>query len=120
MTILNEKCFNNLKKKQLNFIYIILLILPVLVTVIDSFWVPQLGERYRMDIYYLMIISSFISIVNYYEILDNSKKKIFNLIICLIFLCTFVKILLLFFVPNDSNFTQYYPNILEKIKQFLS
>lgn len=120
MTILNEKCFNNLKKKQLNFIYIILLILPILVTVIDSFWVPQLGERYRMDIYYLMIISSFISIVNYYEILDNSKKKIFNLIICLIFLCMFVKILLLFFVPNDSNFTQYYPNILEKIKHFLS
>ena len=68
-----------------------------------------------MDIYYLMSISTFISIINYYAILNNKNKKIFTWIISILLVFTLIKSVLLFFVPNDSNLTSYYPEVLEKI-----
>ena len=70
-------------------------------------------ERYRMDIYYLMAIATFISIINYYSI--TSKKKIFMSITIILLILTFIKTILLFMVPNDYNFTAYYPEVLEKL-----
>lgn len=111
----DEKFRKKLVENKIMLFYIILLLLPLLVTVVDSLWAPWLTERYRMDIYYLMAISTFISIINYYTVLNNKNKKIFTWIISILLVLTLIKSVLLFFVPNDSNLTSYYPEILEKI-----
>lgn len=113
MTILDEKFRNKLKENKILALYVILMLVPLMVTIMDSLWSPWLMERYRMDIYYLMAIATFISIINYYSI--TSKKKIFMSITIILLILTFIKTILLFMVPNDYNLTAYYPEVLEKL-----
>ena len=48
----DEKFRKKLVENKIMLFYIVLLLLPLLVTVVDSLWTPWLTERYRMDIYY--------------------------------------------------------------------
>lgn len=120
MMIFNSKYKKNLKEKKIYGFYLILLLLPIVVTVFDLIYSPGPGERYRMDEYYLMGILTFISIINYYSISSVKCKKKFNVFINIFLIVTFLKCVLLFLVPHDMNYTQYYPDILSKIIKFIS
>lgn len=119
LIVFDEKYRKSLKTKELWGFYKILLILPLIVTIVDLLFSPGPGERYRMDIYYLMVISTFIAIINYYSVINNKAKNIFYKIILIFLFLTFIKIILLCLVPFDMNYTEYYPNVLQKINRVL-
>ncbi len=95
-----------IKEKKIWPLYLCLLGLPILIIVVDSLFSPFPLERYRMDVYYIMIISTFISICN--SDLEFGKNKIYKIAFIILLILTLVKIVLLFLVPNDYNFTSYY------------
>lgn len=97
----------------------ILFIMPILITVVDVLWVPFLSERYRMDIYWLMGLLSFISI-GFFELeLSDAVRKRFNSFITICAFATLMMCFLLWTVPNDSNLTSYNPVILQNIEKML-
>ena len=114
----------SLVKKEINSFYIVLMILPFLVTIFDVIGSPFPFDRYRMDIYYLLAILTFIGISNYNNLnIEEKKKKIYNWIILIILIITTIKLILILFVPWDSNYTDYYknvnPSIDNKIKSII-
>lgn len=104
--IYNENFRKRIKEKNIWSFYLCLLILPILIIIIDSLFSPIPLERYRMDVYYIMVISTFISICNCD--IDFGKSKAYKIIFIVLLALTLVKIILLFLVPNDGNFVSYY------------
>ena len=104
--IYNENFRKRIKEKNILSFYLCLLILPILIIIIDSLFSPIPLERYRMDVYYIMVISTFISICNCD--IDFGKSKAYKIIFIVLLVLTLVKIILLFLVPNDGNFVSYY------------
>ena len=104
--IYNENFRKRIKEKNMWSFYLCLLILPILIIIIDSLFSPIPLERYRMDVYYIMVISTFISICNCD--IDFGKSKAYKIILIILLALTLVKIILLFLVPNDGNFVSYY------------
>ena len=104
--IYNENFRKRIKEKNMWSFYLCLLILPILIIIIDSLFSPIPLERYRMDVYYIMVISTFISICNCD--IDFGKGKAYKIIFIILLALTLVKIILLFLVPNDGNFVSYY------------
>ena len=105
--MINDENFRKrIKEKNLWSFYLCLLILPFLIIIIDSLFSPIPLERYRMDVYYIMVISTFISICNCD--IDFGKSKAYKIILIILLAITLVKIILLFLVPNDGNFVSYY------------
>lgn len=102
----NENFRKRIKEKNMWSFYLCLLILPILIIIIDSLFSPIPLERYRMDVYYIMVISTFISICNCD--IDFGKSKSYKIILIILLALTLVKIILLFLVPNDGNFVSYY------------
>ena len=111
----------SLKDKKVLVVYIVLMVLPFAVSVFNSIGSPFPVERYFTDIYYILAILCFISIVNYFSIQKNEKKSnIFKYIIYVLTIITLITCVLLFFVPRDKNFTEYYPDINTNINNFIT
>ena len=115
--IFNKKFVKKIKEKDLFLLYVFLMIVPLLVTILDIMSAPNLGERYRLDEYYLLSILTFIAIANYYSI--HTKNRILNWLIILILGLTIFKCILLFMVPLDYNITDYYKSINPKINNII-
>ncbi|MBO4245998.1 MAG: hypothetical protein J5892_04630 [Bacilli bacterium] len=103
-----------LKKHYLLSLFIILLILPFLITLLQSVASPYSLVRYRLDFSFIMVISTFIAI--FYMI--NNDQKINTYLISIMLLITLIMVILLFFVPFDENFTAYFPKIIQAINKF--
>lgn len=119
--IFDEKYRLQLKNKKLLVIYIMLMILPFAVAAFDAISAPIYGERYRMDEYYILAILTFIGIANYYSLrINNYKKKtLLQWLIIIFAIITILKAVLLFFVPRDSNYTDYYKDVNTKINDII-
>ncbi len=109
-----------LKEKNIWGFSVVLFWLPVLVTVVDVLWSPWLIERYRMDIYWLMGMLCFIMAGFYHMTLDAPGKMRFRWGIVAWSSVTIVTCVLLYLVPYDYNFTDYYPEYLERIRELTS
>lgn len=108
-----------IKKKSIRLFLITLFFLPLFITIIDVMWTPFLNERYRMDIYWIMGILCFLIIGFYYKNLSEYAKRKFSFGITVWAFVTICTCVLLFLVPNDSNYTMYFPESIEKIKNIL-
>lgn len=99
---------------------ILLICMPIIITVMDRLYVPFLSERYRMDIYWLMAILTFISIGFFYEKLSDRFKPICSRVFVLWSAAIGLECIFLFCVPHDFNFTAYYPEALTEIAKVIA
>ena len=85
-----------------------LFFLPVLITLIDALWSPIIYERYRMDIYYLMGILTYL--VSCCILLTGEERKRIRAERILVVLCilTMISSVLLYFVPYDYNASAWF------------
>ena len=104
-----------LKKHKILSLFIILLILPFLITIIESIASPYSLIRYRLDFSFIMIISTFIAL---FYIMSVNKKS-YQYIVFVLLLITLITVVLLFFVPFDANFTDNYRKIIPAINKLL-
>ena len=86
-----------------------LFISVIVITAIDVLWSPYLLERYRMDIYFLMGISCFLTLGMWYE--ESGKKRGIALLIYSLSIVTVVSAFLLYV----RTVGVYYP---DKINEF--
>ena len=108
---------DHLKKNNIYIWYLVLLFLPFMISIIDSIFSPVATYRYYLDLYYIMIITAFISLLVLKKLVNN---KFITYIIFISLLITLLSIILLIFVPNDNNFASYYFGLLPKIESIIS
>lgn len=109
-----------LRDVHLHCFNIVLFFLPLIITTITILGSPCLIERYRMDIYWLMGILSYISIGFYHASLAEVPRKKFSHTISLWAFVTISACVLYYLVPYDFSLTEYNPEILEKIKKIIT
>lgn len=107
-------------KNKLLGLTIAAVVASILITAFQIHWTPFLLERYRLEIYWLLALVSFISIGLLSESLPFERKKIFNFTVCLLSVVTVFQCLNLFFIPNDLNFAAIYPDLRPTILKVLS
>ncbi len=78
---------------------------------------PKISERYHSDFYYLLAILSFLILGHFYCEATQQKRRCLNILFIVFSVITIGTAILLFFIPNDYNWTAYYPDILESIQQ---
>ena len=110
------KIFSALKKNNLLGMIIALIVTPIIITAFQIHWTPFLLERYRIEIYWLLSLLSFIAI----GFLSEGGKKFLNFAICVLSVITVLQCLNLFFIPNDLNFAEIYPDLRPKIFKALT
>lgn len=114
--LLSGKVRAALMKNKLIGVVLALIFTPILITMFQIHWTPFLLERYRLEIYWLLALLSFISI----GFLAESQKKFLNFGICLLGIVTIFQCMNLFLIPNDLNFAAIYPELRPTILKILS
>ena len=109
------------KIHHLNLFMVMLFIGPLFTTFMQMGWAPGDGsaERYRMDIYYLMVTLSFLTIGFFLECLSNERRNRYGFLVCL--LCLSAMGITAFFLmyPCDYNYMHWFPEKLEIARQII-
>ena len=116
---MNEEVRKALKENKIWSFTIVLSAMPIIITVADLLWSPELNERYRMDIYWLMGLLCYVIIGFCYMNKTEGSKKKFSCIMSYLAVMTLFACFLLYLVPNDSNITEYNPMVLEIVGRVL-
>ena len=103
-----------LKKKQLLLFAYALLFAALFITIIDILWSPYLIERYQMDIYFILCILSFL-IICIYGALKTRNERVFDVLTYGLSYLSLGACIVLFLLPNDSNWTYCLFDSLEKV-----
>ncbi len=121
VSMAQEGVREQLKKLNIRNLTIVFFMLPFVITMTDVLWSPFIGERYRMDIYWIMGVTSFIFIgICYIQKPETSKRK-FSFVMTNWALITIFTCMLLYCVPNDLNFTEpFFLENVERIKKILA
>ena len=117
--LLRREVRNKLKELHIAYLVYGLLLLPLFITVIDVTWAPALGERYRMDIYWLMVTACFIIIGVYYTHLAEQDRKKFSHRMTTWALITLLTCFMLYLVPFDGNYTSFDEEALTNFEKLL-
>lgn len=107
-----------LKEKGLRGFLIALVCVPVIITIAEVMMSPKLLERYRSDIYWLMGLLSYLSFGIVYQTTTGSKRW-YGFLLSIMAYLTIIKAFLLWMIPNDGNYTMYFPEYLDKIRRIL-
>jgi len=113
--IFNKDVARCLKEKNLYFISCLFFGLPFFITLFEVYWAPILLERYRLDLYYLLCIASFMAIAAWMEIISQEKRKIIRCVLTVLSFSVFVIEFLFFCLPYDGSYTLCYPQVLDEI-----
>lgn len=114
-----ENVRKELKKRNVYTLTLGLCFLPFFITIMDVLWAPNSNERYRMDIYWLMGLLCFLVIGFYYISLSEAIRCKWSWIITMWAFVTICTCVWLWLVPNDSNYTELFPEMLEKIRKVI-
>ncbi len=109
-----------LSENKLIGVIIALIFTPILISAIQIQWTPSLIERYRLEIYWVLSLLSFITIGFLSEKTSTARKIFFNFGVCLLSIVTIFQCLNLFFIPNDFNFAMVYPELRPTILKIIS
>ena len=110
-----KKVRGYLKQKKLWAVVVAFAALPVVITIMDILWTPFLMERYRMDFYWIMGLLCFMFIGSFQVAMSWGKK--FSRCVSMLGFLTICFCFILFLVPYDGNFTDYYPEKLLEIEK---
>lgn len=114
LPIFLPKYFAALREKKIIGVVLALCVTPILITAVQIHWTPFLLERYRLEIYWLLALLSFVAI----GFLTENKK--FNFVVCVPGVATIFQCLNLFFTPNDFNFAAIYPDLRPTLLKVLT
>ncbi len=117
--IFSNSTRTRLKEKNWLFFLLTAGLAIILITIVEIAMSPLIEERYHFDLNYLIAISTFLVIGFFYiEAGDGSIRK-YNIVFTILSLITILTAVLLFFVPYDFNFTAYYPETLDHIREIM-
>lgn len=117
--ILRRPVRNRLGEHRVRSLVVTLAAVPVIVTLFDVVYSPWLMERYRLDIYYLLGIACYIAIGFRYQVMEEGSRRRYCQVVSILAVLTMLTCFILFIVPNDSNYTQVYPEALKGVKRIL-
>lgn len=80
---------------------------------------PVMVERYKTDFYWLLGILAFLVLGFWGERVPPRREKIYSRCLCFLAVLTAVASVLLYFLPNDLNYTTYFPTVLLQIDRIL-
>ena len=107
------------KKSGLTAFLTILFCLPVFITVTQCLMSPFLLERYRSDLYWLMGLLIFLAFGLFGETLKGRARKITGFLCCLMSFATIFSAFLLWMIPDDSSYTELFPEALGTVEKIL-
>lgn len=107
-----------LREKGLSFFLLFLVGVPILICIVQILMSPFLIERYRMDVYWLMGLLSYLSFGIFYQTSEGNRKR-YGFLLALAAYGTILKAFMLWLVPNDSNFTALFPEYLEMFRKII-
>ncbi len=98
-----------------------MLIVPLIITVVQIAWAPGDGssERYRMDIYYVMVILAFIVLGYAMETIAEADRNKISAFLCLLCLAAVFMGMMFLLYPDDYNYTHWVPEGLENWRKFI-
>lgn len=116
-----ESARKKAKEYKMRLFLTVLFILPVIITVMQIAWAPGNGsaERYRMDIYCIMALFTFLVIGFLGETIPEAKKGVWGAVICLLCLEIMMICPLFLLFPDDYNYTHWYPESLSIWRQII-
>ena len=117
LCLVQDKVREAIKNEGIKIMVYFIALVPVIITFFDSYWAPELCERYRLDAYFIFGILTFLAIGYRYKTAENKE-----MVISLTCVCSVLSILiafLLFMQPNDANFAEYFPEAADKIKKIM-
>ncbi|MBO4609169.1 MAG: hypothetical protein J5696_04785 [Lachnospiraceae bacterium] len=99
----------------------VLFAVPFVVTFVQIAWAPGDGssERYRMDIYYAMVILAFLVLGYVIETAEEADRSKLSAFICLLCLAAVFMGMMFLLYPDDYNYTHWFPEGLENWKKFI-
>jgi len=118
LLVLNVQLARQLKKENLLGAICMLLAASVMIIISMAATTPVIYERYHTDIYFCYAILSFLTIGNLYSL--DYNNKVLEIIISTLAIYTIISSGLYYMVPNDLNYTEYYPEVLDHIRQVLN
>lgn len=120
-SILWPKTCRKLRESKLLLFTISIIVSIFVIVMAEVMMSPYLLERYKLDIWYLMCILSYILIGCLYQTIKSEKvKKCLTVLVVFLSIEAFVMSVLLFMVPYDGNITSLDLRILDTIRGFLS
>ena len=99
----NKKLIKALKDKQLFGFVIALIATIAIIMLLDTLWSPYFVPRYRLDIYWIAGILSFIVIGFLYSVSENKAR--INKVVFPLAIVTVIVSVVLFLLPFDFNYT---------------
>ena len=95
--------------------------IPFVITVVQIGWAPGDGsaERYRMDIYYAMVLLAFLVIGNAVETMEEADRSKICSFLCLLCLAAVFMGMMFLLYPDDYNYTHWVPEGLENWQKFI-
>ena len=108
-----------LKEKNWLFFLLTAGLAIILITIVEIAMSPLIEERYHFDLNYLIAISTFLVIGFFYIEADDRSIRKYNIVFTFLSLITILTAVLLFFVPYDFNFSAYYPETLDHIREIM-
>ena len=119
LILLDRQVMRGVRKDGIAGFVLGLAVTPVIVTAVDAAWTPFLMERYRLDIYYLLSILTFIAAAAAHRDLKDRCARRVLWISDILGVMALVGSFLLFLVPNDCNITALYPEISDTMRRIL-
>jgi len=92
-----------LQKRKLFAYWWILLTTVFLIAVFESYWAPDVTERYRMDMYFITCIAAFIGINSLLTKLSGRHVRIASILVMIACVVTLITCVLFYFIPYDDN-----------------
>ena len=89
----------------------------LLITITEVAMSPIILERYHQDVIFLLSMIAFLTIGAFYTDADEAAVRKYNVLFFILAGITALTAVLLFFVPNDMNLTEYYPELLAKLRR---
>lgn len=115
-TLFMPMVFRKYREMGIRNVMIMLFILPLIIAFAMVKWSPVILERYKLDLYYIVSISSFFAIGTIFSFIKNKKGKTAFLIFIILFcLYNLIMAMLLFLNPHDLNWTAEDP---ERLRTF--
>ena len=95
--------------------------IPFVITVVQIGWAPGDGssERYRMDIYYVMILLAFLVLGYAFENMAAADRNKLSSFLCLLCLAAVFMGMMFLLYPDDYNYTHWFPERLENWRKFV-
>ena len=115
--LFSEKTLEAIRKCDIFPVLLAAYVAPIIITISWVIWSPIILERYKMDIYWLLGILSFIIIGFFYK--NSRNQRMVTALFGIWAYTEMIKSVLLFLVPNDENFAEVYPEVLSNISHYI-